>query len=96
MKIKETDLINGKMYLSLLNDYKVYDKKQKAVIKALNKKIVSLEARIKEIADNKNVGKILIKELKQRTEIESLNETIKKLKKENEKLFHENILLKNQ
>lgn len=38
-KVSPTDLISGEMYLKLINDYKEYDKRQKAKIEKLQNRV---------------------------------------------------------
>lgn len=75
--IKPTDIISGAQYLKLLNNYKAYDKEQKKVIRKLQDKVNYLTQRDPE----------LMKYMQRKDLFHQLNQTIHKLRQDNEELI---------
>lgn len=76
-KIRPTDLVSGVLYLKLIEDYKAYDKEQKKLIRKLQDKLNNLSQRDPE----------LMKYAQRHELFKSLQDTIHKLRKENEELL---------
>lgn len=76
-KIKPGDIISGSLYLKLIEDYKVYDAKQKKIIKRLQ---TDLDYLMFENPDGKKI-------LDCKHELETLRRRITQLRKDNELLI---------
>lgn len=93
MKIQETDVVSGRMYLKFLGDYKEYDKKQKDRIWHLKDRIAELEEVIEEIAANKQEKKLAEKVVRAKEAKRKQGEELQKLRAENRELLHKLVLL---
>lgn len=76
-KILPTDTVSGALYLKLINDYKAYDKEQKKLIRKLQDKLNNLTQK----------DPALMKYAQRYELFKSLQDTIHKLRKENEELL---------
>lgn len=96
MRIRETDVVSGRMYLKFLEDYKEYDKMQKDRIWHLKDRIAELEEVIEEIAANKKEKKLAEKLVRMKKAKQQQGEELRILRVENRELLHKLTLLQQQ
>lgn len=85
-KILPTDVVSGRLYLKLIEDYKEYDKQQKEYISSLERKVFELTHALNESCSI--TKKTLLEKLERKSKgIRERELSIKKLKDDNEQLL---------
>lgn len=99
-KITETDVVSGRLYLKLIKDFKEHEAQLKELILGQRDKIMQLKELINAVGKEDSKEMAIIN-LKQKLEhFKKLNmeksKVISNLKRENERIFSENVRLKEQ
>lgn len=105
VKIKDNDVVAGWFFKKFIDDYKVYDKRQKEIIRKQKETISELDFIVDkfnaaESSNDSRLGRMLNKEIRETyrlsVELEILKLENEKLKNVNNQLLDENQRLKNK